>query len=231
MVGYARVIYGREMGLSILVKQCAWCGGDLTERQVRAGNRFCGTSCSAKWRMRQPEIVAKVHTKEIHAVIGRKVSAWLHSNDPKAKANIERIRLLNPAASPLVRLKLSQTLRRIGHKPKIRGGNGRGLTIPQSMLLGALGNGWVAEYPVSLGKRLPNYPTAYKVDLACVSMKIAIEVDGYSHVALARQIQDAKKEAKLRELGWTVLRFTNRMILSSLDTVMQQVLLYSMTSK
>ena len=79
-------------------------------------------------------------------------------------------------------------------------------------MLDALGAGWRAEFPLSLGPRTPGYPTHYKIDLALPERKIAVEVDGFSHGS--RRDQDEKKEAKLRSLGWIVLRFSNRDILT-----------------
>ena len=61
------------------------------------------------------------------------------------------------------------------------------------------------------------------------SAMIAIEIDGASHCALARQGQDRKKQALLESLGWIVLRFTNRQVLEDLPTCVQTVL--STTSK
>jgi very-short-patch-repair endonuclease len=38
---------------------------------------------------------------------------------------------------------------------------------------------------------------------------MGLEVDGNSHTATVRQMQDRKKEAKLAELGWSVFRISN----------------------
>jgi hypothetical protein len=69
--------------------------------------------------------------------------------------------------------------------------------------------GWVWNYPVALGGRQPGYPTNYKLDFAWPHLKVGLEVDGNSHTAAARQMQDRKKEAKLAELGWSVFRISN----------------------
>jgi hypothetical protein len=194
-------------------RPCEWCGERFTVRYVQmAKARFCGTSCSAKWRMSRPEHKAKVHTPEVARKRGEKRRAWLASGHPKALAEIERIRSLNPATHPDVRAKISRALKAIHHGPSERGGNGRGLTEPQRILLAALGNGWIPELALSLGRRTPGYPTHYKLDLANPERRIAIEVDGFSHSG--RRALDEKKDAKLASLGWTVLRFSNRDILT-----------------
>jgi hypothetical protein len=119
------------------------------------------------------------------------------------------------------RRKVSLKLRQMNHKPSVRGGNGKGMTKPQSLLLAALSSGWVPEFSLSLGKKTPGFPTCYKMDLANPAMKIAIEVDGASH--RSRKDQDQKKDAKLASLGWTVLRLWNKDILSwsSSETLME----------
>ena len=102
----------------------------------------------------------------------------------------------------------------MNHKPSVRGGNGSGATVAQQTLKDALGPEWVMEFALSLGRRTPGWPTCYKIDLANLRLQVAIEVDGFSHVAMVRKEQDRKKTEKLISLGWKVLRFTNKAILN-----------------
>jgi len=120
-------------------------------------------------------------------------------------------------SDPNVRQKVSRILKAMKHKPSVRGGNGHGATLPQRIMHKILGSKWNMEYPLSLGKRIPGYPTHYKLDLANPEKKIAIEVDGFSH--RSRKKIDQKKDAKLASFGWKVLRFWNRDILTWNDTV------------
>lgn len=211
--GYAPKTSSPAMPLWQRAKVCEWCLGDFLPqtRQAQRKNRFCDQSCSAKWRMSHPVHKAKVHRPEVYAKIGRSVSARYKAGDsPKLEANRERIRALRP--TPESRAKISRRLREIGHGPSVRGGNGHGLTEPQRILLDALGPSWRAEFAISLGQRTPGYPTNYKVDLALPERRVAIEADGHTH--RSRKAQDEKKDAKLRSLGWIVLRFWNRDILT-----------------
>ena len=162
--------------------------------------------------MSQPEHLAKVHAPEVAAKRGAKRSAWLRSGNPRAVAELARVAAMNPCESPEVRTKISATLKAMGHRPSIRGGNGRGMTVPQSMMKEVLGDGWTDEFALSLGQKTEGYPTNYKLDLAHPGLKIAIEVDGLSHGS--RRELDAKKDAKVAEFGWTVLRFTNQEIVA-----------------
>jgi hypothetical protein len=162
--------------------------------------------------MSQPEHLAKLHTPEVAQRRGEKRRAHLASGTPEALAEIERIRTLNPMQNPETRAKVSRRLKEMKHRPSVPGGNGRGLTKPQQIMLDALGPTWVAEFPLSLGRRTPGYPTGYKLDLADPERQINIEVDGPSHYG--RKADDAKRDAKVRSLGWIVLRFWNRDILT-----------------
>lgn len=58
-------------------------------------------------------------------------------------------------------------------------------------------------------------PRFYKVDLASPEHKVAIEVDGRSHLFRERKYLDRKKEKILSELGWKVLRVKNEQVLNS----------------
>jgi hypothetical protein len=110
-----------------------------------------------------------------------------------------------------VRQKVSATLKKIGHAPKIRKGNGHGPTAAQSLLAQALGIGWKLEFVVvtKAGHRNKVYPNCYKIDIANPELMIAIEVDGGSHLTLDRQAQDRKKTAFLTSAGWKVCRVSN----------------------
>ena len=150
------------------------------------------------------------------------------SSETMAKTNRKhasaRMRAHNPMKRPEVRKKVSDSLKRIGHRPKIQGGNGKGLTIPQKKLLQELGNGWLPEYPIAILKwKTLNTPKCYKTDIANPNLKIAIEIDGQSHLTLVRKEQDQKKTRVLNGLGWIVLRFWNREIMENLSTTLQSI--------
>lgn len=142
-----------------------------------------------------------------------------------ACCNSHRALLRNAMESPEAREKMANTLKRIGHHPTVRGGNGTGLTVPQQILLDLLGPGWRPEHVVSTGKRQRGGPpTHYKIDLAHPGMMIAVEIDGGSHGTLARQESDRRKTSWLSNLGWSVLRFSNQEVLNSIDSVTKRIM-------
>jgi len=162
--------------------------------------------------MSQPQIKAKVHNPIVREKVNAGIRKWWADGSPRAEIARERIRALNPMKNASTRLKVSAVLKAMHHKPIIQGGNGRGMTAPQKILMVALGPGWEPEFAVSLGKRTPGYPTHYKIDLAHPLKMIAIQVDGFSHHS--RKAQDEKKTERLSSLGWKVLRLWNRDILN-----------------
>lgn len=139
----------------------------------------------------------------------------------------QRMKKDNPMSKEENRIKMSNRLKEIGHCPKVRYGNGCGLTVPQQELLTALKSlEPCPEYPVltGYGKGNGTYPSCYKIDVAIPSAMLAIEVDGGSHGLLTRQAEDQKKTEFLNGLGWKVLRFKNRQLMEHLEDCVQIVM-------
>jgi hypothetical protein len=136
-------------------------------------------------------------------------------------ASSRRMKERNPMRLQSARRKLSATLRRIGHRPKVRGGNGQPVPVPQQMLAQALG--WPTEVVVSTGLgRRSGYPKHYKIDIANAQSKIAVEVNGSSHHGL-RLGQDKRKTGFLRSRGWRVFVFTNQQVLADCQSCARTV--------
>jgi hypothetical protein len=131
----------------------------------------------------------------------------------------------NPMRNPVTRAKVSATLKKLKHAPRVRGGNGKGATAAERMLADALG--WRLHVVVKTGhpsrgsRSGSGYPTCYKLDLADESSKTCIEVDGPSH--FSRKDQDAKKTAFLNGIGWKVFRVTNREVLEELPSTISKL--------
>lgn len=121
------------------------------------------------------------------------------------------------------REKMSALMKQLGHKPKMRGGNGTGPTKAESVLLKAFPAA-INNYPIKTGMKAGSgYPTSYKADVAFPKWKLAVEADGTSHKMMDRKEQDAKKGKLLMGLGWTVLRFSNQRILEDSANVIQEL--------
>ena len=61
----------------------------------------------------------------------------------------------------------------------------------------------------------------YIADFACVSLKLAIELDGAGHQE--RLEEDARRDGYLHSIGWTVLRFGNHEVESMLHPVLETI--------
>ncbi len=61
----------------------------------------------------------------------------------------------------------------------------------------------------------------YFLDFGCVSLFLAIELDGAGHQA--KTDYDAARDAYLRKLGWTVLRFGNDDVVLRLHAVLETI--------
>ena len=101
---------------------------------------------------------------------------------------------------------------------KIRRGNGTGMTPAEKLVSEVLPTAFIWNYPVPLGRRQEGYPTNYKLDFADPARRLGLEIDGVSHRAPTRQTLDRKKEDKLQELGWCVLRMSNETVFQMSST-------------
>jgi 5-methyltetrahydrofolate--homocysteine methyltransferase len=60
------------------------------------------------------------------------------------------------------------------------------------------------------------------VDFACISIKLAIEIDGVSHAE--SQVRDLKRTQFLEGLGWKIVRFDNEDVLTNLHEVVSVII-------
>ena len=58
-------------------------------------------------------------------------------------------------------------------------------------------------------------------DLACTKVRLVVEVDGAYHEGRARP--DARRDRKLADLGWTVLRIPDHLVFEELDAVVDSI--------
>ena len=145
-------------------------------------------------------------------------------------AHSEQIRVRMQDRNPMSRPEAKEKVR-AWHKcqprhwyARLDGGNGQPPTKPEAALLIRLSSDWIWQYilPTAM-PRETGYPPHYKLDLACLDIKLAVEVDGKSHQTEKVRAADARKEALLVERGWTVLRFWNQEILDDPEGVVQRI--------
>lgn len=231
--------------MTVAGRKCDWCGLDLVIKNYRTVVRFCNTRCAALWRAR----IACQKVKLTDA--GRRRlsdKARLQMSAPEMRETSRR-RLQEILARPGVREKAHEgsrntrkgaayaaylaafgaspdhpfkdpDIRRKGHETQRAHGfsqlnyrKGSGPTAPQKILFDALPESTM-EHCIQ-----PHLT----VDLAVIALKLAIEVDGQSHLSKEGKQLDIKRERILRGLGWTLLRFQNKEVLENLPLVLSRI--------
>ncbi len=61
------------------------------------------------------------------------------------------------------------------------------------------------------------------VDFYCASEKLVIELDGQVHMNPTAKEKDYRRDMHLKSLGFTVLRFENRMVFDELQNVLEEI--------
>jgi very-short-patch-repair endonuclease len=64
----------------------------------------------------------------------------------------------------------------------------------------------------------------FVVDFACLAHRLVIEVDGVQHDSAEMRHADAQRDARLRWLGFSVLRFTNSDVIDNMDGCLLEIL-------
>jgi len=53
---------------------------------------------------------------------------------------------------------------------------------------------------------------------------LIIEIDGYSHTLEEIKVNDIKREEKLKTLGYTIIRFSDRNVLEDIENVERKII-------
>jgi len=64
---------------------------------------------------------------------------------------------------------------------------------------------------------------AYIVDFVCLSKQLVVEVDGKYHSSFEQQELDQKRDARLQELNYTILRFSNEEVIAQPEIVIEKI--------
>jgi very-short-patch-repair endonuclease len=64
---------------------------------------------------------------------------------------------------------------------------------------------------------------AYVLDFYCPDLRLAIEIDGESHDKPTAKEYDQEREEQIKQLGITIIRFTNSQIETKLEDVVQYI--------
>jgi len=64
----------------------------------------------------------------------------------------------------------------------------------------------------------------YIADFVCLPLKLIIEVDGYSHQLTENQVKDRERQSNLESAGFTVIRFEDHQVLTSMNQVREFIM-------
>lgn len=202
-------------------KSCAWCRRSFSFRSLGPKNnekrRFCSNPCAASWRNAQPGRIDAFNEwmRGIRGVVLRGRS------NPESSA---RMKANNPMSRPEIVEKARAKLK--GRTFLARGGNSK-LTKQQLLVADSLGLPTeVAIVTREVRDNFESLPPCYKVDIASVPHRLAIEIDGNSHRMKKWKFLDKRKTAVLTALGWTVIRFWNDEVDNDLDRVLTEIKRY-----
>lgn len=222
---------------------CKWCDKKLNDTQVYEYliGKSKGSACSKKCSMfilhyQNKENYIKKYTF-ICSICNNSFFRKCYNNSKnkicssacKSKLSSNIISNNNPMKNDIIRKKVSDTLKKINHKPFIQGGNGRGATINQLNFYNELikiDNSFQLEYIIKTGhlRKIFNSPNHYKLDIASEIHKLCIEIDGNSHKCLKVSECDQRKTKLLNLKGWKVLRLSNFQIQNELQNCVQMVM-------
>ena len=63
----------------------------------------------------------------------------------------------------------------------------------------------------------------YSIDFYCPKLKLAVELDGESHLSGQAEEEDSRRQAIVEQFGIRVLRFTNDQVRANLDGVLLRI--------
>jgi len=86
-------------------------------------------------------------------------------------------------------------------------------------------NNGLIKYPIVPQFTIPYGDVEYPLDFALPHLKIGVEADGETFHSSPKQIEhDKERDAKLAQIGWTILRFQDKEIEDKIDRVMSTIL-------
>jgi len=71
----------------------------------------------------------------------------------------------------------------------------------------------------------------YILDFFCYELMLGIELDGLTHQWPETAEKDAKKQQRINELGITVLRFNDSMVMNDIENVLRAIEGYAIDHK
>lgn len=215
-------VCGKEFHPRITIRKKSGRERKQTEAEF-AKQKCCSKECLNKWQRQQGILKSSWRTRAKTAVkyclcCGKEIRPRFYRGKPMRELfwNMTRFcsrscakKVENPMFSDVIKQKVSEKLKELGHKPPIQGGNGKPMPLPQKLLSEALNA--ETEYPVITTEKQRNEGAShcYKLDVALPYLRLGIQLDGAGHSCRKVRRTDKRIRNWMAELGWSVLHISN----------------------
>jgi very-short-patch-repair endonuclease len=205
-------------------KLCEYCKKPLTTEQIKNGNRFCCTSCSAHWRNKTFGVPPK--SKQALARMSKLLKQkWKEPNFRNSV--VTRMKENNPTKDPDVVQKIKNKMKG-KYKNNFKYGNGKVAPAEAFIQKELEDMGYIYNYAIKTKlarDAFPeeNYSVNYKPDFCNLVLKIAIEIDGQGHLTTKEKEIDNKKQKCLEYLGFKVFRYTDEFVFSNKELILKEL--------
>lgn len=205
-------------------KLCEYCKKPLSKEQIRNGNRFCCTSCSAFWRTKTLGVPPKSE-QGLQKLSNALKQKWKDSYFRDSV--IKRMKENNPCKNPDVISKIKTSMQG-KYKNNFKYGNGKIAPAELFIKQELESMGYIYNYAIKTKlarDAFPefNYAVNYKPDFCNLKLKIAIEIDGQGHHTSKEKSIDFKKQQCLTYLGFMVLRYTDEQIFNNKENILKEL--------
>jgi very-short-patch-repair endonuclease len=158
----------------------------------------------------------KLQSDDIKKILGNKVRSASESGKLAYKKYPEKFKHTEESKK-ILREKRLEFMRNNPEKTAWRLSN---VSYPEKLCIEYIEkNGIDKKY--SIVREYSVYP--YFIDFAFVNEMVAIEIDGSQHLLPERKESDDKKDKLLNELGWLVIRVSEKEIKTNIDEVFKQI--------
>lgn len=195
-----------------MLRNCQYCNRPFEIKREQPNQRFCNTSCSAKWR--NATYGNGKHTEE--SIKKSSEALKLRWRDPEFRNSVViRMKTNNPSKMPGVLEKAKQTrLKQGSYRNNFKYGNGKISPYEQRVMDKLSSLDFYYNYPIPTQIARDSFPDkhyaiTYKPDFVNLKEKLCIEIDGYGHSSPQEVALDRKKEECLKFLGFNTIRFTH----------------------
>jgi very-short-patch-repair endonuclease len=158
----------------------------------------------------------KVQSDDIKDILGDKVRSLSEANKLAHKKYPENFKHTEESKK-IMREKRLEFMKNNPEKTAWRLSN---VSYPEKLCIEYIENNEL-DKKYSIVREYSVFP--YFIDFAFVNEMVAVEIDGSQHLLPERKESDNKKDELLNELGWVVIRVSEKEIKTNIDEVFKQI--------